>query len=533
MGYLALARKYRPQDFNGIVGQEFVVKTLKNAIELGRVSHAYIFTGPRGVGKTSIARIFAKAINCLNPDGMNPCGKCDNCIEITEGTSIDVVEIDGASNRGIDEIRQLRESVKFVPIKSTYKVYILDEVHMLTDAAFNALLKTLEEPPAHAIFIMATTEIQKIPATILSRSQKYNFNRIPFDYMKEYLIEVLQKEQIEFEDDAVNIIIRNSDGCMRDALSLIDQIIAFSEGKLLVENTRYLLGATDSSLTENLLVAILNENIDEIPDIIEEISIKGIEYKYIVESLISHIRHLLYAVVTKKITSKTLTEEEINFYNSLLPELDENRLFALFQILQKLHNDLKTFSFERYIFEFGIFKCATVSKILPVNSLNIVSGNNKQTDIKPKENSKSEVTPSDLNESDKTWENFLSTIVSPSISANLGHGYISELTDNLLVIGYAEDKVWHYNFVNKPENKNVIINAAKDYFKGISEVKILIEEKGKKKTIVEKKKDLETFREKKIKKEVLEDKMINKIKEVFGGTIENIEVLPDDRIKEE
>lgn len=532
MSYIALARKYRPQNFDEIIAQDVVVKTLTNAIELGRVSHAYLFTGPRGVGKTSAARIFAKAINCLEPDGMNPCGKCDNCIEITAGTSIDVIEIDGASNRGIDEIRQLRETVKFIPVKCTYKVYILDEVHMLTDAAFNALLKTLEEPPAHAIFIMATTESQKIPMTILSRSQKYNFNKIPFKFMKIYIEQVLSKEQIKFEDDAINIVVRNSDGCMRDALSLVDQIIAFGDGKLLVENTNYLLGTADSRLTEKLLTTIIKENVQEIPDIIEDISIKGIEYKFIVESLISHVRHLLLGVVTKEFSSTVLTGDEKSFYNELLPGLDESKLFALFQVLQKLLNDLKYFSFERYVFEFGMFKCASVSRILPSSNVGIAPVAGVKSKLAPYSVTKikKENAPVvSLDDNDLKWQNFLRQLseLKPIISSNLGHGYISSLSKDELIIGFTEEKKFHFNLINKPDNIQFITNAVKEYFTGVQSVRIQIEGNSKKKTVIEKTKEIETFRSRKIKKEAVEDPMVIKIKEEFSGVVQKIEVLPD------
>ncbi len=214
---------------------------------MGRVAHAYLFTGPRGVGKTSAARILAKAVNCLDPQGTNPCNKCENCTEITDGTSMDVVEVDGASNRGIDEIRELREAVRFLPIKCKYKVYIIDEVHMLTEHAFNALLKTLEEPPDYVMFILATTDAQRLPATIISRCQKYDFNKIPFDIMYDALSGALESEGITYEKDALNLVVRNSDGCMRDSLSLLDQIIAFTGGKLDEQSTSFLLGFSEKN----------------------------------------------------------------------------------------------------------------------------------------------------------------------------------------------------------------------------------------------------------------------------------------------
>lgn len=279
MSYLALARKYRPQTFSEVLSQDFITSTLQNAINMGRVTHAYLFTGPRGVGKTSTARIFAKALNCQNPVQVAPCGECDNCIEITGGTSLDVIEIDGASNRGVEEIRSLREAVKFVPVKSKYKIIIVDEVHMLTEQAFNALLKTLEEPPEYVIFIFATTDQHKIPVTILSRCQRYEFKKISYEEMNSNLKSILGKENIEYENDALNYIIRNSDGCMRDALSLLDQVIAYGGGKITLEDTSYLLGITDSYLSNDIFSAILKEETEKLPDLVKTVDEKGIDYK--------------------------------------------------------------------------------------------------------------------------------------------------------------------------------------------------------------------------------------------------------------
>ncbi len=366
MSYLALARKYRPQTFSEVLSQDFITSTLQNAINMGRVTHAYLFTGPRGVGKTSTARIFAKALNCQKPVQAAPCGECDNCLEITGGTSLDVIEIDGASNRGVEEIRSLREAVKFVPVKSKYKIIIVDEVHMLTEQAFNALLKTLEEPPEYVIFIFATTDQHKIPVTILSRCQRYEFKKISYEEMNSNLKSILVKENIECENDALNYIIRNSDGCMRDALSLLDQVIAYGGGKITLEDTAYLLGITDSYLSNDIFSAVLKEETEKLPDLVNIVDEKGIDYKYMTECLIEHCRNMMIYVVSNKLPSSDFTIREEEYYSLLKSYAEKAKLYSLFQILTKLINDLKYSDFARYVFEFAVIKAANISSIINI-----------------------------------------------------------------------------------------------------------------------------------------------------------------------
>ena len=230
MGYLVTARKWRPQKFSEVVGQEHITSTLKNAIKSNRIAHAYLFTGPRGVGKTTTARILAKSLNCTNPIDAEPCNECEMCKEILGGQSMDIIEIDGASNRGIDEIRTLRESVKYAPTHGKYKIYIIDEVHMLTKESFNAFLKTLEEPPEHTVFIFATTDVHKVPATIISRCQRFDFRRIQLDTIKETLSGIAAAEKIEIDDKTLTIIAKKADGALRDAESFFDQVVSLCEG---------------------------------------------------------------------------------------------------------------------------------------------------------------------------------------------------------------------------------------------------------------------------------------------------------------
>ena len=256
MSYKVLSLKLRPQRFDEVVGQTHVTRTLQNAIGLDRVAHGYIFSGPRGVGKTTTARILAKVLNCKNPKDNNPCGTCVNCTEITQGSNLDVQELDGASNRGIDEMRDLREAVKYPPNNSKYRIYIIDEVHMLTREAFNALLKTLEEPPPHVIFIMATTDAHKVPATILSRTQRFDFKHISINDISEYLKQILESENIKYDTDGIRLIAQKADGSLRDSLSLLDQTIAYASDALDVETIRDVLGIIKENVFLNIIQTI-------------------------------------------------------------------------------------------------------------------------------------------------------------------------------------------------------------------------------------------------------------------------------------
>src|SRR5262249_52633248 len=258
MSYTVLARKYRPQKFSEVIGQEHVTRTLQNAIDQGRTAHGYIFSGHRGIGKTTVARILAAALNCRSQDHPvpEPCGVCESCREIRAGNSVDVIEIDAATNRGIDEIRELREAARYRPARDRFKVYILDEAHQITDAAFNALLKTLEEPPGHVVFMLATTQPEDIPQTIRSRCQHFSFRAVRFDQILQNLKTLATKEEISADENAIALLAEAGDGSMRDALSIMDQVIASSDGKVTVEAVRQLVGAAPSGILEEMLQAV-------------------------------------------------------------------------------------------------------------------------------------------------------------------------------------------------------------------------------------------------------------------------------------
>lgn len=301
MSYLVLARKYRPQTFDQVIEQAHITRTLTNAIAADRVAHAILFSGPRGTGKTTVARILAKAMNCEQGPTAVPCNVCRSCEEITGGHGVDVFEIDGASNNSVDQVRELRENIKYMPAHSALKIYIIDEVHMLSMAAFNALLKTLEEPPAHVLFMFATTEPHKIPITILSRCQRHDFRRINLDAITKHLAWICRQEGFEIGDQSLGLIAREAGGSMRDALSLLDQIMTCTQGSLTHEQVLDLLGVIDRKLIYDLAAAILKADIPAVLDVLDDIYDRGHDMKKLYADLLEHFRNLLVAALGRKV----------------------------------------------------------------------------------------------------------------------------------------------------------------------------------------------------------------------------------------
>lgn len=332
MAYIALYRKWRPGSFSELVGQEHISRTLSNAITTGRIGHAYLFSGPRGTGKTSTAKILAKALNCEHGPTPEPCGKCEQCRKINDGSSMDVFEIDAASNRGIDEIRDLRETVKFAPANARYKVYIIDEVHMLTAEAFNALLKTLEEPPAHVVFILATTEPHKVPATIQSRCQRYDFKRITAAEISERLNYIVKESKLEAEPEALQLIAVQADGGLRDALSILDQCVTLAEGKITAARVRQILGLVGHEWIYRITKAIADKKKQKVLVILSELLRDGKDLKQIMLELSLHLRSLMIFQAAGTIENMDLYAEK----DSILKE--QGKLFTSEQIMQMLYS---------------------------------------------------------------------------------------------------------------------------------------------------------------------------------------------------
>ena len=358
MSYTALYRKFRPQEFEDVKGQEHIVTTLKNQIKADRIGHAYLFCGTRGTGKTTIAKIFAKAVNCEHPVDGSPCGECPTCKAITAGTSMNVIEIDAASNNGVDNIREIREEVAYSPTEGKYKVYIIDEVHMLSIGAFNALLKTLEEPPSYVIFILATTEAHKIPITILSRCQRYDFKRITIDTIAARLSELMEAEHVEVEEKAIRYVAKAGDGSMRDALSLLDQCIAFYLGqKLTYDHVLEVLGAVDIEVFSQMLRKIMEKDIPGVIGLLEELIIQGREPGQFVVDFTWYLRNLLLVQSSDNMEDVLdISSDNLTLMKEEAQMIEASQLMRYIRVFSELSNQIRYATQKRVMIEIALIK---------------------------------------------------------------------------------------------------------------------------------------------------------------------------------
>jgi DNA polymerase-3 subunit gamma/tau len=370
MSYLVLARKYRPQTFDEVIKQNHVTQTLTNAIKSRRVAHAILFTGPRGTGKTTVARILAKAMNCKEGPTPMPCNTCRSCREITSGNAVDVFEIDGASNNGVEQIRSLRENINYMPAHSLNKIYIIDEVHMLTISAFNALLKTLEEPPSHVMFIFATTEPHKIPVTILSRCQRHDFKLIDIESISNHMKDLCSKEHIDITEESLMLIAREAGGSIRDALSLLDQIMACSEGTISYKNILDILGVADRKIIFDISNAILRKDIPEALNIVDEIYDRGYEMKKFYADIIEHFRNLLVVKMGKNISKLiNLPSHEIDLMQDQVQDISESYLNQIFDLLFKEEASIRLSAQPKLALEIAFIRLSQIKPALPIDLL--------------------------------------------------------------------------------------------------------------------------------------------------------------------
>jgi len=402
MAYKALYRTYRPQTFSEVAGQKHIVRTIQNALASNKIAHAYLFCGPRGTGKTSMAKLFAKALNCEEGFG-HQCNKCDNCHSVTDGSHPDVIEIDAASNNGVEEVRDLIEKVKYLPIKGKYKVYIIDEVHMMTSGAFNALLKTLEEPPAHVVFILATTEPHKVLPTIVSRCQRYDFTKVEDDAIREKMVEILNLENIQYDIPAINAIIDLADGGVRDALSILEHVLAYAGTTIKAKDVYDLFGLASTKEKLDLIKGIVSGNVRDVLKRMESFIASGIDIKRLTSNLLDLLKDaLIYKNTEEPILLSVLTEKDVLELTKLL---DIDRLNEMIQILLNAQNDFKVVSNIRSLFELVLLRLTTSSIKKPIDDSN---KNNIEEPILPskpvKPETKSEIPASKKAEVEKKVE---------------------------------------------------------------------------------------------------------------------------------
>ena len=372
MSYQVLARKYRPQKFSDVIGQDHVTRTLKNAIEQQRIAHGYIFSGHRGIGKTTIARILAMALNCRSKDHPvpEPCGVCESCTEIRAGNAVDVIEIDAATNRGIDEIRELRDAARYRPARDRYKIWILDEAHQITDAAFNALLKTLEEPPGHVIFMMATTQPEDIPQTIRSRCQHFSFHAVRFEEIVGQLESIAKAEGIEADHNALSLLAEAGDGSMRDALSIMDQAIACCGTRLTADVVRQLIGSVPSEVLEDLMGAVEQNSSENVLKLVDRLMIEGQNPTYFAKQLVRFLRNAIVARVAGADTSLLqISRDEAERVGRVAEKFTEEDLTRFLQIMLRTHNELGYKQEQRFHLELGLLRMVHAQRLLPLEQL--------------------------------------------------------------------------------------------------------------------------------------------------------------------
>jgi len=537
MSYLVLARKWRPLVWEDMRGQEHVTSTLKNAIKNERLAHAYLFTGPRGVGKTTAARILAKSLNCDKGISTVPCNQCSSCKEISEGINTDVYEIDGASNRGINEIRSLREKIKYVPSSGRYKIYIIDEVHMLTKEAFNALLKTLEEPPEHVVFIFATTEPHKVPPTIISRCQRFDFRRISTQEINQSLRTICQAEKINIDDEAIQLISMKADGSLRDSQSILDQMISYTEGAITGEQVIKALGLIEQDVFFQITDIVQEKDIKKGIQLVEDIVSKGYDIEEFLNGLEDHLRNLLFVISTQNTEILQTSETYKKRYLTQVEKFEEGDILRLIKITSDAKAKLRRDVQPRFQLELAVVKMIKMDKTVTVEDLisqikdiavkiplqTKVSDKNPsekknpsqdKTDIKIQEKSaekvKTEPNSSQSSQPEKKksltlelireqWPEFISRIKHKKITLGsfLAEGILYDLKGKNIEVVFGLDNNFHIDAINR--SKNIVSEVLKEVFKQDVYIKCIKKDlpKSEKKKIIgnEKGKNLEDILE--------------------------------------
>ena len=551
--YQSIYRKWRPQFFEDIVGQKHITRTLMNAIKLNRITHAYIFSGPRGVGKTTTARILAKALNCIEGPADHPCNKCNQCLRINSGQSMDVIEIDGASNRGIDEIRELRSKIGFAPAEGKYKVYIIDEVHMLTNEAFNALLKTLEEPPSQVLFIFATTAPQKVPNTILSRCQCFNFRRISIGEIVEKLKKIVEKEKLNIDLPSLRLIAESATGSMRDAESILDQVIAFGEKKTTYEDVVEILGIIPQQLFFQLTTAIADSNTSAGLALIDKLVKEGVDLHQLVEDMILYIHKLsLIKIFDDKSDFKNPlpAEKPSEEMTALAMKIDMEIMMNIIEELNKIEERIKYNHYPWILLELfmvkmtldktdrareqhkNIKKPEIKKKIISLKQEEDIIHNEKaQKEAFLPEKSKKVISNSAHCQFSEIWPKVLSRIKNDRISlyAFLTANSEAFLKDNQLMVGFQPDCLFHKESLEKRENREKVEAILKEEVNIEIKLNCFVTDKVKRK-----KEDFNNFDSDKNKRateskktvnqepaveNIADNEILEKARDLFGGNI--------------
>ncbi|WP_366923423.1 DNA polymerase III subunit gamma/tau [Metallumcola ferriviriculae] len=477
MDYKALYRQWRPQSFSDVVGQEHITKTLTNAIISNRIAHAYLFCGPRGTGKTSTAKIIGKSVNCTERNAAEPCNSCQSCVRINNGSSMDVQEIDAASNRGIEEIRDLREKVKYAPSEGTYKVYIIDEVHMLTTEAFNALLKTLEEPPAHVIFILATTEPHKIPATILSRCQRFDFRRIGSTAIEGRLLQVVDSLDIKIEEKALTLLAKAANGGLRDALSTLDQCTSYAVNKITVKEVTDVLGTVTQDVVVEITQLILDKNVTSLLQLLGKILDEGKDPQILLQDLLEHLRNILLVQVCKDPALLiALPDEIIDRIRKQSQGLHRVYLDFAIDILTNAENSMKWSGNPRLMLELAMLKVVNFRPDLNIEILSdrIAALENKSTLAPGVPSTHRKVTDAEPNQTSSVsskgikdqWQKIIKAVKKVNIStyAFLVEAEVLDLKQGVLTLGYSPEYSFHRERLGQKEHRSLVEEMLKTIF---------------------------------------------------------------------
>lgn len=489
MAYTVFALKWRPKDFDQIIGQPHIVSTLKNAIQKNRLAHAYLFSGPRGVGKTSTARILAKALNCKEGPTLSPCQKCAPCLEISQGRSLDVIEIDGASNRGIDEIRTLRENVKFSPVQGKFKIYIIDEVHMLTTEAFNALLKTLEEPPEFVKFIFATTQPHKVISTILSRCQRLDFRRIGLMEIVGQLEQIVNSEGIGVDKEVLLAIAKSSDGSLRDAESVLDQLVSFSKGKVSLKDVISVLGLVEQETLFKITDKIIQKDHKGALELFNNLIDSGKDIGVFLSNLIEHFRNLMIAKVTSG--DAKLIDLPVDICQKLLEQSSAfslEEIFSTFNILVNTQEVSKRLESMRIPLEISLVKLAYDKKgsgnpvlaLKPPEKIEQVPLKEKVTPVVLKEEAPCDIS---LESVKNSWQNIVNNLarVKMSVSTYLNEGEPVKMQGNTIVVAFPKNYSLHKESLERKENKGIIEKSISGLFNSDLRVNFILSHEAKQK----------------------------------------------------